>query len=54
MLTIAYARHAPGWWRPWVRIGLDVLIIAVLVLPRVRRAFESESRLLVDWHRPPV
>ena len=54
MLTIAYVRHAPGLWRPSARIAIDASIIAVLMLPRVRRQFENESRLLLDWNRPPV
>jgi hypothetical protein len=54
MITVAYVRHAPLLWRPWARIALDAGIIAVLMLPRIRRAFESERRLLLDWNRPPV
>jgi hypothetical protein len=52
MMTIAYVRHAPLLWLPWTRIALDAVIIAVLMLPRIWRAFDSESRLLLDWNRP--
>ena len=52
MITVAYLGHAPALWRPWARIALDAVIVAVLVLPRIRKAFEQESRLLLDWNRP--
>jgi hypothetical protein len=54
MVTVAYVRHAPALWRPWARIALDAVIIAVLMLPRIRRAFENESKLLLDWNCPPA
>jgi hypothetical protein len=50
MSTIAYLRHPPTLWRPWARIVLDALIVAVLMLPRIRRAFDNESELLLDWN----
>ena len=52
MITVAYLGHRPGFWRPWARIGLDTLIVAALMLPGIRKAFEQESRLLLDWNRP--
>ncbi len=54
MSTIAYLHQAPALWRPWARLALDGVIIVVLMLPRVRRVFEAESDLLLDWNRPPL
>jgi hypothetical protein len=52
MITFAYLRHASALWRPWARLALDAVIVVVLMMPRIRRAFESESRLLLDWRNP--
>lgn len=50
--TIAYLQHAPALWRPWARLALDAVIVVVLMLPRIRRSFDQQSRLLLDWNRP--
>jgi hypothetical protein len=50
--TTFYVSHSPNMLRPWLRIVLDVVIIGVLMLPRIRLAFERESRLLLDWNQP--
>ncbi len=52
LTTAAYLQHAAAFWRPWSRLTLDALILIVLLLPRIRRAFEAESKLLLDWNRP--
>jgi len=52
LTTVAYLQHAPGYWRPWTRLALDAVIITVLMLPRIRRAFEAESKLLLEWNHP--
>jgi hypothetical protein len=52
VITVAYLGHAQALWRPSSRLALDVVIIAVLMLPRIRKTFEQESRLLLDWNRP--
>ena|SRR5690349_2469903 len=49
LTTVAYLQHAAGYWRPWARLALDAVMILVLMLPRIRRAFEAESKLLLDW-----
>lgn len=51
MVTVAYLHRVPGFWRPWTRLALDAVILAVLMLPRIRRAFENETKLLLDWER---
>lgn len=46
--TVVYLRHVPDLWRPWARLALDAVIIAILASPTVRRAFRMESRLVFD------
>jgi hypothetical protein len=46
LTAIVYVQHVPWMWRPWTRIALDAAIIAVLLLPSIRRAFRSSSALL--------
>ena len=50
--TIAYLQHSPSIWRPWGRLALDAVMLAVLMLPRIRRAFDAENRLLLRWDHP--
>jgi hypothetical protein len=52
IVTVIYLRQAPTFWRPWVRIAIDAVIIAVLMMPRIRQAFDRESSLLLDWSQP--
>ena len=52
LATLAYLQHALGYWRPWARLALDAAILTVLMLPRIRRAFEAEGKLLLDWDHP--
>lgn len=46
--TVLYLEHSPGLWRPWARMGMDVAIVAVLMLPSIRRAFREQNRLVFD------
>ncbi len=48
MITIAYLRRAAVVWRPCGRIAIDAGIVVVLMLPRIRRAFEDEHKLILE------
>lgn len=50
--TVIYLQHAFTLWRPWVRAAMDVIIIAVLLLPSIRAAFREESKFLFDGAGP--
>lgn len=52
LTTIAYLQHAGAVWRPWARLGLDATMISLLMLPRIRRSFEAETKLLLEWDQP--
>ena len=53
LLTGAWLQHTAVHWLPCARIAVDVLIIVVLVLPRIKLAFEIENRLLLPWDDLP-